>query len=352
MNGRERVLALIEGRPVDRVPLLPITMMFAADLIGVKYGLYVTDYRLLVEGQMRTAERFDADLVSAISDPAREAGDLGAKVRFFEDQPPAFVESEALLADKSVLGRLRAPDPASGKRMSDRLQALALFKEKAGGKRIIEGWIEGPCALAANLRGINTLMTDFFDDPAFVTDLLAFSTEVAIGFARAQKAAGAELMGVGDAVASLVGRPIFEQTLAPYHVKLVEALHGMGLKTRSHICGNTTKICKARASLGYDILDIDSPVPLEHARAEMGPETIILGNIPTVKVMEQGTPEEVRMTAAACHRACGAKHIISAGCEVPRKTPHANMNALREYAYSLAKTGNEAPASAQSQAVS
>ena len=89
MNGRERVLALLEGRPVDRLPLMPITMMFAADQMGAKYLQYVTDYRVMAEAQLRTAERFDIDLVSVISDPAREAGDLGAPVRFFDDQPPA-----------------------------------------------------------------------------------------------------------------------------------------------------------------------------------------------------------------------------------------------------------------------
>src|ERR1035438_6057719 len=146
MNGRERVLALLEGRPVDRIPLMPITMMFSADQIGVKYREYVTDYRVLVEGQLRTAERWDIDLVSCISDPAREAGDIGAAVRFFDDQPPAFVESEALLADKSVLSRLKVPEPLDGPRMLDRIQAAALFKERAGKEKIVEGWIEGPCA--------------------------------------------------------------------------------------------------------------------------------------------------------------------------------------------------------------
>ena len=335
MNGRERVLALIEGRAVDRLALMPITMMFAADQIGVKYGQYVTDYRVLVEGQLRTAEKFDIDMVSTISDPAREAGDLGAKVRFFDDQPPAFEESDALLADKGILSRLKVPDPTSTPRMLDRIQAVALFREKVAGERIVEGWIEGPCACAANLRGINTLMLDFHDDPVFVNELLTFATELGIAFARAQRDAGAELMGVGDAVASLIGRPIFEKMIAPYHAKLVEALRSMGLKTRSHICGNTTKICKSRASFDYDIIDIDSPVSLDHARAEMGPEVIILGNIPTVRVMEQGTPEQVRAAAADCHRACGAKHMISAGCEVPRSTPLENMYALRDYAYSL-----------------
>ena len=344
MNGRERALALIDGNPVDRIPLMPITMMFAADQIGVKYGQYVTDYRVMVEAQLRTAERFDIDLVSTISDPAREAGDLGAKVRVFDDQPPAFVESDALIADKTVLSNLKVPDPASTRRMLDRIQAVALLKQKIGNERIVEGWIEGPCALAANVRGINTLMLDFYDDPPFVDELLTFVTEVGIAFARAQRDAGADLMGVGDAAASLVGRPIFEKILVPYHMKLVAALRAMGLKTRSHICGNTSKICEARAALGYDINDIDSPVSLELAREKMGPKAIILGNIPTVAVMERGTAEQVRAAAAGCYRACGQNHIISAGCEVPRSSPIENMDALRDYAHSLTTEGNAAQA--------
>lgn len=336
MNSRERIFSLIQGQPVDRIPLMPITMMFAADQVGAKYLQYVTDYRVLVEGQLRTAERFGLDFVSCISDPARECADMGANIRFFDDQPPAFVESEALLADKSMLAKLKVPDPLGGGRMYDRVKAAALLKEKAGADKIVEGWIEGPCGLAANLRGINTLMLDFYDDPAFVEDLLAFATEVGITFARAQREAGADLMGVGDPASSLIGRAFFEKVVAPYHVKLVDAMRGMGLKTRSHICGNTSKICDVRARIGYDILDIDSHVAPELAREKMCPETIILGNVPTVAVMEKGTPEEVLAAATACHRALGERFILGAGCEVPRTTPIANMDVLCQYTRSLA----------------
>jgi MtaA/CmuA family methyltransferase len=335
MNSRERVFSLIQGQPVDRIPLMPITMMFAADQIGAKYLQYVTDYRVLAEAQLRTAERFGLDFVSCISDPARECADLGAPIRFFEDQPPAFVESDALLTDKSMLVKLKIPDPLGGGRMHDRVKAAALLKEKAGADRVIEGWIEGPCCMAANLRGINTLMLDFYDDPAFVEDLLVFATEVAIAFARAQRDAGVDLMGIGDAPASLIGRPLFENVIAPWHAKVVAALRGMGLKTRSHICGNTSKICDVRARLGYDILDIDSQVAPELARQKMGPDTIILGNVPTVAVMEKGTPDDVRQAAAACHSALGERFILGAGCEVPRTTPIANIEALCAYAHSL-----------------
>ena len=73
MNSRERVLAMIAGRPVDHLPNMPITMMFAGDQTGAKYRDYATDYRVLIEAQIRTAETFGFDYVSVISDPGCEA---------------------------------------------------------------------------------------------------------------------------------------------------------------------------------------------------------------------------------------------------------------------------------------
>jgi MtaA/CmuA family methyltransferase len=333
MNNRERVLAMMDHRPVDRIPLMPITMMFAGDQIGVRYGSYVKDYRLLVEAQLRMAEKFDLDQVSCISDPAREAADLGAVVRYFDDQPPAMDESQALLTDKTVLAGLKFPDPLGGGRMHDRVRAAALLKEKVAGERIVEGWIEGPCGQASNLRGINTLMLDFSDDPVFVRDLLEFVVEMELRFAKAQKDAGVELMGVGDPAASLVGPAVFDEFIVPAQKKLVDGLIAMGLRTRSHICGNTKRIMKSRGELGYDIVDVDTMAPLADARTKM-PDQVILGNIATVDVMQNGSIEDVLSAVAKCHQSAGELYVIGAGCEVPRKTPAANMLALLEYARS------------------
>ena len=85
------------------------------------------------------------------------------------------------------------PDPLGGGRMHDRVRAAALFRDGRRQPRWIEGWIEGPCAEAADLRGINRLMTDFFDDPAFVRDLFEFTLELGLRFGRAQVEAGVDL---------------------------------------------------------------------------------------------------------------------------------------------------------------
>src|SRR5262252_7245156 len=161
MTGRERILAQLEGRPVNQLPFMPITMQFAAGQIGASYRDYCTDYRVLVEGQLRTAEKFELDYVNTMSDPAREAADCGGAVRYYDDQPVALVEAQALLADKTKLARLKIPDPLGGGRMHNGIKALALYKERIRGEKLIEGWIEGPCAEAADLRGINAIMLDF-----------------------------------------------------------------------------------------------------------------------------------------------------------------------------------------------
>ena len=333
MNSRQRILDHLAGRPVDRLPAMPITMMFAADLAGVRYADYCRDHRRLVEAQLRVAETFGLDYVSCISDPAREAADCGATLQWFDHQPPAFLEDQALLADKTALARLKSPDPLGGGRMTDRVQAAALFQEKTAGRRLIEGWVEGPCAEAADLRGINTLMLDFFDDPPFVRDLFAFVVDMELRFAREQVRAGVDSIGVGDAAASLVGPQIYEEFVWPFEKQLVDGIHALGAQVRLHICGNTRRIAAGMGRLGCDIVDLDYPVPLAEARAAMGPRQVLLGNLHPVALLKNGTPESVTQAVTQCHADAGPRYIVGAGCEIPRGTPPENLRALCAYAH-------------------
>lgn len=334
MLGKERIRAAVSGAPVDRLPFMPITMMFAADMIGRSYRDYATDFRVLVEGQIAVSEAFGADYVSCISDPTREAGDCGAPINFFDDSPPSIDEENALLAEKGRLGSLKIPRPEEGRRMNDRLCAASLFAEKVGEEKLIEGWIEGPCAEAADLRGINRLMLDFYDDPAFVNDLLDFATEMEIEFARAQVSHGVDLIGIGDAAASLVGPAIYEEFIWPREKRMVDAVHEMGAMVRMHICGNTNALVTGLGKLGCEIVDLDYMVSIEAARAAMGPDQVLLGNIDPVNVLMKGNPATIRSALEECRRQAGDRYIVGAGCEVPRGTPGENLEAMREFAES------------------
>lgn len=335
-SPRSLVLAHLDGRPVDRLPAMPITMMFAARLASVPYRRYCTDFRELARAQAMVAERFGFDHVSAISDPAREAVDLGASVTWFDDQPPALDDTRALLADKAALAGLAPADPLGGGRMTDRVRGVELLRSTAGTTRLVEGWVEGPCAEAADLRGISTLMLDFADDPGFVEDLFGFAVRQALVFAQAQVDAGADIIGVGDAAASLVGPAIYREVVAPHERRLVDGIHAMGARVRLHICGNTRRSVDVMAGLGADIVDLDSLVPLDRARADAGPAQVLLGNLNPVTELMAATPDAVTGRVAACHAEAGPRFIVGAGCEIPAATPHENVDALVAYARSHA----------------
>ncbi|MCP4640580.1 MAG: hypothetical protein GY851_09115 [bacterium] len=332
MTGKERVWTMIEGGTPDRLPLMPITMMFAGGLVGKPYREYVADYRVLAEAQLRVAEEFDFDYVSVISDPAREAADCGASLEWFDDQPPAVDEQHARLSDPGDLAGLKMPNPLGGGRMHDRVNGVALLKERVGEDKVVEGWVEGPCAEASDLRGINRIMMDFFERPDFVRDLFEFAVDMGLAFGQAQRDAGADLMGLGDAAASLVGPQVYEEFVWPYEKRLVDGLHDMGLKVRLHICGDTRAILDGMGRLGCDIVDLDYMAPLSEARAAMGDGQVLLGNLDPVAVLRNGTPDAITHAVGQCHAEAGSRYIVGAGCEVVRDTPHENLRALCDYA--------------------
>ena len=314
------------------MPLMPITMQFAADRIKRPYLEYASDYRVLVEAQLRVAEEFGFDHVSTISDPAREAADCGANIAFFADAPPAVDESRARLADKTELLRLKMPDPLGGGRMHDRVLGVEALAKAVGRDTIVEGWVEGPCAEAADLRGINAIMLDFYDDERFVRDLFDFIMKMELAFAKVQIEAGATLIGIGDAAASLVGPSIYESFIFPYEQRMIQEIQEMGAKVRLHICGNTTAILGLMGALKADIVDLDYPASIATARKVMPARQVLLGNIDPVRTLRDGTPDSVYAAIGHCHLQAGPHFIVGAGCEIPRDTKADNVRAMTRYA--------------------
>lgn len=332
MNSRERLLAFLKHQPVDARPALPITMMWAADLSGVSYFDYATKAEVMAAAQIAVARQFGADHVSVISDPATEAADCGAEIFYPPDAPPAIDEGRALLADAARLATLARPDPRRpGSRMANRVSAVRILKREIGATHAIEGWVEGPCAESADLRGINNLMLDFYDDPDFVRHLIDFVIGMELPYAAAQIEAGADIIGIGDAAASLVSRDLYDEFIWPAEKRLIDGIHALGARVRLHICGQTTHLLDAMGRLGADLIDIDYPVALAVARAKCGPQQVLAGNLHPVQVIKLGPPAAITAALAACEGAGGAAWAIGAGCEIPRGTPPEHFRALTSY---------------------
>lgn len=327
MTGLERYNGMLTGQVVDHLPRIPIVMQFAAEYIGSDYAAFASDHRILVKANQACARDFGFDQLSCISDPYRETEGFGARITYQPDGPP---HSTHPLENDRDLSRLAHPDPHKSGRMRDRIQAVRAYRQAPAHEHSILGWVEGPAAEAADLRNLMNFLCDLMDDSIYSAELMDRCLETAVAFARAQVEAGADTIGIGDAIASQIDPDTYDALIQPREKQLVEAIHAAGARARLHICGKITHLLPGIAELGVDILDVDHMVALAAVRKAVGPRVALAGNLDPVSLIRHGTPADIRAALHCAYSEAGSPYMVSAGCEIPSQTPPANLLSLCE----------------------
>ena len=325
VNSTERIQKRLSGETVDRPPNFNLFMTFAAHYCKMPLRRYYLDYHALVEANQAIVENFGMDLYQAISDPYREAHDLGAEIEFPEDDLP--ISKNPLVQSAEDIKRLRVIAPEDGRRMTDRVEAVRMMKTIGGEDVPVMGWVEGALAEAGDLCGAGNLMILLVENPDWLEDLLELCCQVEIQFARAQIQAGARIIGLGDALASQISPKMYERYALPYEQRIFDEIHQAGGLCRLHICGNTTRILPSMLNSGADIIDLDWMVDFGAACSRFGGQVSFCGNSNPVAVLLQGTPDKVYEVTNNCMTIGGAHSFSAAGCEIPDGTPHENLRA-------------------------
>lgn len=335
-TGRARAQAAWAGLPTDRPSIQPICMSFAARFGGVRFRDYAADHRVLAACQLHVAKEFGFDVVALTSDPCREASDLGARVNWFDDTPPALDDQAPLVQDRSDLERLRLPDPLGGGRMHECVKGVAALRVQAGDNHAVLGWVEGPIAEAVDLHGMNNLLLAMVDDPEWVEAFFEFIVDMELRYAQAQVNAGADMIGVGDAAASLVSAGLYEELVLPAERRLIEGIVAMGVPVRLHICGRIDQLLPGIATLPVAMVDVDAKTDLAAARVILPPSVAILGNSDPVSVFRAGPRSRIQEELMRCAHTVGQRAILGAGCELPPDTDPDHVRAFRDASEALA----------------
>lgn len=329
----ERYVAVCELREPDRAPVSPLIMTFAARLAGIPYSDYCRHGDLMAQAQLECIRCFGYDSVNVTSDAVRESEAVGVPVFWQEDEVPG-AGQEPFIKDRDDLNRLSLPDPLGDNRMHEQIKALKILREELGDDEVVYAWVEAPFQESAMLRNINYFMTDIYENPDLVQELMKFSLEMELEYGLAQIEAGARFIGVGDAIASLISPRHYREINYPYVAELIAGLKKAGARVKYHACGDTTALLPLFTELDADIINLDSLIDLAEAKRVLGDKACVKGNVDPAGVMLQGTPETVKEAARRCIREAGANggFILSPGCEVPRDTPPENLEALVEAA--------------------
>jgi len=324
MTGKERCLAVLRGLTPDRTPLFPLMMFFAADRAGISYSRFSTDASALADAQLNLFENYGVDAITACSDSYRISADLGGEIVLPDGDGTPYL-ARPLVACQADFDRLdRHPDPLKkGSRMAQRVESVAQMVRAKGGRALVLGWVEMPFAEVCEWFGLQQTMMELFDEPELIHRALDAVTEMEIEYAAAQIAAGADMIGCGDAAASLLSPALYEEFALPYEQRVVEGVHRAGGLCKIHICGNSSHFLPKLAATGADLYNVDHMVDLAAARdVYTAAGHAFKGNVDPVNDLCSATPEHAYERARACVELCrGTPFMLSCGCEIPKDTP-------------------------------
>ncbi len=330
MNSKQRFEQLFRyGKTNGGILFRPILMHFAARYIGKTYREFASDYRVLVESNLRCLKDFDMDAVGLISDPYRETAAFGAKVTFPEDSVPQCLET--LIKTEDDIRQLKNPDVYKSERTLDRINGARLLSKEVGSEVPVIGWVEGHLAEACDLAGVNEMLMKILLDPDFVKRLIEKVNVTAKAFAKAQIDAGCDIIGVGDAICSQISTEDYKEFVKEKHRELFDFIHNEGARIKLHICGNITHLLSDIKELKPDIVDIDHMVDMEKAYELLGTEIVRCGNLDPVSVIQQKKVSEIAESVRSlCEKEKERRFVLSGGCEITVNTPVENLKVMRD----------------------
>ena len=329
MNSRERVIATLNHKPLDRVPVdLGSTLVSSIHQIAnnklkahlgieadepvhdVVQGLVVPDERIL--------QRFGVDLRRvSLRPPSNKASILPSVGEdFYHDEWGIrrqrtdlyweIVESPLANAKLEDLRHHPWPDPHDPGRVAGLAEEAQALYQQTDFALVADFLGGGIFETALWLRGFERFMMDMVSDEPFVAALMDTLLELYIEFYTVYlEAVGpyVQILAVGDDLGMqtgpLIAPDLYRRVVKPRHRELYNFIHSRTeAKIMHHTCGGVFPLVQDLIDVGVDILN-----PIQTSAQGMDPAAlkrtygdrlIFHGGIDVQQILPFATPERVR----------------------------------------------------------
>ncbi len=330
MQGKELIKAAIQLQEVDRIPWVPFVGVHGGELIGTDATDYLKSTENIVKGVSVAIEKYKPDGIPVVFDLQVEAEVLGCKLEWSVENPPAVISHP--LTEGYQIEDLKIPGKGDG-RIPSILDATRQLREKHENTALY-GLITGPFTLALHLLGTDIFMK-MFEDPEYINKLFAFTNNVCKAMADYYIEAGCDVIAVVDPMTSQIDPMSFETFVSPPATELFEHIRSKGAFGSFFVCGHAQQNIEVMCNCKPDNISIDENIPLEYVKDIALKNNISFGgNMKLTVVLLMGTEDDSMKHALECMDIGGKKgFILAPGCDLPMKTPVANLEAVTKLVY-------------------
>jgi uroporphyrinogen decarboxylase len=312
--------------------VMPILTFPGAALVQVTVRQMVTSADAQVRAVSALHARYRLPVVLSAMDLSVEAEAFGCEVHFSEDEIPTVLGRRVTTADEA---RALSLPEVGAVRTRVYLETVARLRGFSGGPKVLGGMI-GPFSLAARIFGVSEMLGLTVEDPALAHVLIEKAATFLAAYARAFKDAGAAGVIMAEPTAGLLSPRALGEFSSAYVKRVVTAVDGPAFALLLHNCAakliHLPHVLAAQAR-GFHF---GSPMDLAAALRQVPAGTLVCGNLDPSRVFVQSQPDEVRLATRSLLAAVTGQgpgnHILSSGCDIPPKTPLANLDAFFEAA--------------------
>lgn len=326
MTKEERIEALIAGKPIDRVPFIPITQGFFAVQTSLSLADYYSDPFKAFQAMVRTGQMFDLDGYPgnwwgfADNGPWEFGGEIKLPTGQYEQGP---IVTRRAGATEEEAWNLQVPEVKTAG-MNPFLMEFSKLQQKYGHRMFV--FASTPWAMVRNIVGAENFARWTIKNPKLMHHLIQLAFEYRIRQAQYWvDTFGPDRLLFWDGVggAELISLKMWEEFCLQYLIELHAKARSLGIPhSWLHFCGDHRLNLHLLPKPDYGdpgMCSISHFVDIDDAIKHLGEKCIIMGNI-QAELLVTSTPEEIyELCRIAIEKGKKAPRgfVLMTGCELP-----------------------------------
>ncbi|MBI3761333.1 MAG: uroporphyrinogen decarboxylase family protein [Chloroflexi bacterium] len=334
MKPKEAIFEAFELKSAGRVP----ATVFGGGVWTIRhwqnqFGEMIADPRAYADMIIKTNEELRSPIVYVGSGYNNYlAAAVGGKIK---ERPLGAPDLEAALVKETadeIVGTdvtVIEKDPV----IQNIREAARMVAKDIGDEVVVSVTTWGPFTLAGQMYGVEPFMKATLKKKDEVHKMLDFATRLVKQFyTPLVEEKVIPMLSIADPTGSgdLISDRVFRTFSLPYLKPLIGWAKEHGAYTWLHICGNTTDKLESIAETGASCFSLDYKVDMAVAKQRLGGKITLAGNIDPVSVLNQKSPDDVRLAGQACIDAASADggFILTSGCDLPPTISMDNLKAM------------------------
>jgi uroporphyrinogen decarboxylase len=365
MTSKERITVALKGGIPDRVPVT----MGLSEMVPVKYcgndyiEFFIKNKMPIWKARVETEyDRFHSDSFlhlcegASPDDPEKtqkitrettnevfletiwhtSAGDLSQELYITRNSPFSIITPYVKDLDQDIPKVKELLKNPGSKDLTDLNKAY----QEIGNRAHVGYWLESPVDWWSSLRGTQEMIMDLMLYPEIMSDLFNLYTEYAVSLTDhilKNSELDSVCLGGSNTSMSVISPELHRRFSLPFGKVICRKAHSLDYAVQYHMCGKSRESLGITADMGIDGFDALECAPtgnvdLHEVKKTFGKNISLRGNVNSIHVMLNGSPEDVEKAVKQCMDAAkaGGGYILGVGDQTPQDTPEENLIAFVE----------------------